>query len=863
MAFRDTFHNAIADLTCHHPRWVLLASVLVTAALGRIALTPLLNIDTDILNQLPQDMPEVQTYRRTVQRFGAPGHLYAVIETTNGEPNSALLASAAEAFSDIIDDPELVFGVRWSIDPETRDHFAEASGFARSLLLPGDQWHEVQAELFNAQESRLHVKRIHHLIRGPLPSRFVRAQMENPWRLRSHLRRRLLATRGPVSFDPQTGSFLSGDGRMQLVVIHPNKPATDLIFAQELMQHLENGAREIESSLDGKVDIGFVGPHAETLYDIRFLGQDVMSTAIASGICVIALFIIAFRRWSALLFVGIPLCLAIVWTLGLVALLIGHLTIVTCTFAAIVLGLGIDFGVHLYNRFLEDRLEGNRSHVSVRSALVEVGPGIFTGAVTTALAFFALLLTDFPGFRELGVIGGTGVLCCLLAMYFVMPSLLMVLHHRRPRSRYRQLTSFGLEAVADAVSRRPRATLVTGLMISAWLGLLAAAQLPPFDDDLFHMRELSDEQVGLRNRVNNRFRLPGQPLLVVARVGPNLQAALEANDVISERLVEVWGVHDIASVDSLRTLLPSEKSQEETRRAIEAFDPVVVSLQLREEAARTGLSRRAVQPAIDTLTAWREDVLSKPALRLSLASRSSLRRLVFNYVKHIGDEFHVITSVYPERARWSPSTKGRLISVLDTTVRRQMNLAPNAPLPLEFTGVSELVERLQALIKRDLALTVFVVTFGILAVLWMHFRSLRQALLVTLPSLAAVLWLLGLMAITQSPFNFINVLALPIIIGLGIDNGIHILERHHRSRGAHISHSVVKTGRAVVITSLSTILGFGALSLASFRGIQQMGLLALVGVALTLITSITLIPAMVETMGGRVGWRGLIRPDAG
>jgi predicted RND superfamily exporter protein len=861
LQLRDRFHGALATLTTRHPRWTIIGALLVSVVAFRLAVKPLENIDTDILRQLPHDMPEVEAYRRAVRDFGAFDYLYGVVETANGESNPALLIDAAGALARALDNPEFIFEVQWSLDPDTEEHLRGPSDTPRSLLLPAEQWPAVRNALLNPRALHRQVLRMRHLLTSPLPPRLVRRQIGNPWNIENRLRRRLLALRGPVAFDPRSGHMISGDGQMLLLVIRPLKPATDLLFAQELMQHADKAADEITKAFGNRVRIGFLGPHTETLYDTTLLQRDVLSTAIASGICVIALFIIAFRRWSAILFVGVPLGLGILWTLGLVGLMIGHLTIITCAFAAILLGLGNDFGVHLYNRFLEDRLEGHPTSQSVSTALMQVGPGIFTGAVTTAAAFFALLLSDFPGFRELGLIGGTGVLCCMASMYVVMPSLLMVLHHHRPRSRYQHLTSFGLEAVADAVARRPRATLLAGLIVTAWLGFLSLNLR--FDDSLFHLRDLPAEHQALLTRVQNRFHLPGQPLLLTASVGPDLQRALEVNDTIAGDLTRMAGEYDIAAIDSLRTILPSAGSQQRSRQQVGSLDIPSVGRDLISAAEGVDLSPRAVKPAVKWLKDWKAETQRAQPLRLTLSSRRSLRRLVTNYVTHDSDEFRVLTSVYPERSRMSAEEQSALVGRLRRDLKAQIDPPDAEAVRLEATGVTALVEELRDLVKRDLVLMVFVATLAVLAILWMHFRSMRHALLVTVPVLSGLLWTLGLMAAVGAPLNFINVLALPIIIGLSIDNGLHILERHRREEHGNIGEALVKTGRAVVVTSLSTILGFGALSLASFRGIQQMGILALVGTALSLIAVTTLIPATIDAAGGRRGWRGLIRPDEG
>lgn len=861
MGLRDRFHGGMATLTTRHPRWVIAVALLVTVLSGRLALVPLENIDTDILRQLPSDLPEVAAYRRAVHEFGALDHLYGVIEATQAEPDVPLLIAAAEGLARALENPEFVFEVQWSLDPDTQDHYGDAAGVTYGSLLPAEDWDAIRAELFSPEALRRQAIRQRHLLTSPLSGRFLRAQLAEPFGLSGQIQRRLLMTRSPIPFDPRSGHFLSPDQRMLLLVIRPFKPPTDLLFSQALMHHVREAAGQVERQFSGEIEIGFLGPHSETLYDTGLLRRDVMATGIASGLCVISLFIIAFRRWSAVLFVGLPLLFGNIWTLGLVGLFLSHLTIVTCAFAAIVLGIGIDFGIHLYNRFLEDRLQGHPTAESVRRALVEVGPGILTGALTTALAFFALLLTDFPGFRELGLIGGMGVICCLIAMYTVMPALLMILHHRRPRSRYQRLTSFGLEALADAIARRPRTTLLAALILTAWLGFLSLSLV--FDDNLFHLRDPPPSQVALRTRVTNQFRLPGQPLMLTLTAGPDLQTALQANDALSRRLSEIGGLFDFASIDSLRTLLPSESEQGRSLAAIGSLDVGAVTTQFASAAAEMGLSPEVTSPSETHLRAWIAATMASDPLRLSLASRRSLRRLVTNYVAHAGDQFRVLTTIYPQRMRLPAPDQETLLREASGAVRRVLDLPPGTEAPLEVTGLPALVDELRSLIKRDLALMVFVVTVSVVCVLWLHFGSIRTALLVTVPVLAALLWMLGLLAAAGKSLNFINVLAIPITIGLGMDNGLHILERMRSSANGRIDEALIHSGRAVVISSLSNMLGFGALSLASFRGIQEMGVLAIIGVALSLITSITLIPALIQTVGGRAGWRGLLKPDEG
>jgi hypothetical protein len=146
----------------------------------------------------------------------------------------------------------------------------------------------------------------------------------------------------------------------------------------------------------------FTGPHIENASGESDIRTDLTSTSLVSFIAVLLLFLVAFRQPEGALLVALPLAIGLIWTIGLASLFVDRITQVTLTFAAIMIGLSMDFAIHFYNRFSDDIRGGKSVEDALRIAIAQTGPSIVAGAITTGVAFFAMTLTRFEGFRQLG-----------------------------------------------------------------------------------------------------------------------------------------------------------------------------------------------------------------------------------------------------------------------------------------------------------------------------------------------------------------------------------------------------------------------------------------------------------------------------
>ncbi|MBA7652169.1 Protein-export membrane protein SecF [subsurface metagenome] len=165
---------------------------------------------------------------------------------------------------------------------------------------------------------------------------------------------------------------------------------------------------------------------------------------------------------------------------------------------------------------------------------------------------------------------------------------------------------------------------------------------------------------------------------------------------------------------------------------------------------------------------------------------------------------------------------------------------------IEITGVGIIASELKRLITKDFILATVLAFSGVFIMLFLHFRRLKIVILALIPLICGIIWMLGIMRLIGLRMNFVNIVVTPLILGIGIDDGIHIIHRYLEKRKEGVEDAIHHTGRAVVMTSLTTMVGFGSLVFAQYRGLATMGALALLGVGLCLIASLTILPALLK-----------------
>ena len=607
--------------------------------------------------------------------------------------------------------------------------------------------------------------------------------------------------------------------------------------------------------------------------------DSIIATILSLVICAL-LFIYSYRQTGRPLKATLCLIVGLGYTMGYTTLVVGHLNILTVTFLPILIGLAIDFGVHLITRYEEELRRGRSVPVALQKAMVNTGLGIFTGALTTAGAFFAMALTDFKGIQEMGIITGGGMLICLVPMMTLLPVLLSrgTQNTMDRRGHGRKPTR---EIIEQFWLQRPRMALV----FTAILCLLAVTQFHKiyFDYNLLNMQSKGLPAVVFEHKLIDSS---SKSVLFAASVATNAAHARE----LERRFTNLTTV---ASVDSMAGFLGRQSDEKlaligkikEDLATLQFPSPdprpadvKALSLTLWSLRGYLGLAVEAVQaePKRDevllghlialrkSIDEFRHTMLNGDAKAVGDklgAYQTALLQDVGNTFKalrtqdnsgagrvedlpsqlrsrFVGKTGKLLLQVNPKQDVWDHDNQQRFVQELRTV-------------DPDITGTPIQLLEYTTLLKDSYIQAAWYALGAIIVLVFMHFRNVPCVILALLPVAIGTTWMLGMMGVTGTPFNPANIMTLPLVIGIGVTNGIHILNRFAEEQNPSIL--ALSTGKAVLVSALTTIAGFGSLIPAKHQGIASLGIVMSVGVAACMLAALTFLPALL-TLLIKWGW---------
>lgn len=669
----------------------------------------------------------------------------------------------------------------------------------------------------------------------------------------------------------EQGSYITfAKGRIYLVTAYAKSEALSGEAVRRLRELVEVTRAEVPG-----VNVGVTG---EPVLEQDEMAQSQKDTTVASVVSLVIcalIFIYGYQETGRPVKATICLVVGLGYTMGFATLVVGHLNILTITFVPILIGLAIDFGVHLVTRYEEELHHGRTEEEALTRALVFTGQGIFTGAFTTAGGFLAMNFTQFKGIQEMGIICGGGLLVCLIPMLTLLPVLLLrgrqnVIDHTQAGQPDRRAQ------IEQLWLRRP---LVVGAIT---LGLCAAAVTQArkvyFDYNLLNMQsaglpavvfeqkliESADKSVlfgavvadslaqaaQLEARIKQLPAVAGVDSLsrfinedqthklelvrqIKTEIRPIQFADADARPVnVPELSRTLWGLHGY-----LGLALDEVKDQEpELRGQLAALREAIGELRktMLEGAPATteahGVKLAIFQQALfndirETFHAMQTQDDRAP-LRIEDMPRTLRDRFVGVTGKHL-------LQVYPKRNVWQREHQEEFVAQLRT-------VDPNA------TGTPVQLYEYTTLLKQSYEEAAWYSLAAIAVLVFLHFRSLGAVVLALVPVGIGSLWLLGWMGLRDVPFNPANIMTLPLVIGIGVTNGIHILNRFAEEQ--HPGILARSTGKAVLVSGLTTIAGFGSLMLAQHQGIASLGQVMAVGTTTCMVAGLTFLPALLNLL---------------
>lgn len=544
------------------------------------------------------------------------------------------------------------------------------------------------------------------------------------------------------------------------------------------------------------VDIGLTGKPVLQADEMSTANNDMMRASVGSLVVITVLFIIVFRGIRRPLLAVAAFAIASAWTYGAATILVGRLTLLSTVFMLVLVGAGLDYGVHVVSRYGEMRRRFARAE-AVRAALVSVGPGTITGAIGSASVFFLALATDFGGLRELGIVAGTGLLLCAIAMVTVLPALLALAGDERGVEGHVAIPKVAMPKVAMPKVAVPKA-------ISPPTALSAIALAPP---------RVSTMLMACVPIVACLLGLPwafGFQSNLLELQSSNLASVRWERRLFEDSPGASW--YAVSMADSLERVAALEVSAQHATAI--ARTESVLSLVKLDTPARAAL-RKQVADAVDApLVALTNPTPASEAARWIIEGaqaslRDALPAAVRDRMVSPGGKF--LVQYFPSVDAWEEAPLASFVA----SVHRIDPTATGVPV----TQLNSILDMRNAF-TRVSWLSIIAVTL----IAWFDFRRMSATLLATATVLAGVAMTLGLMPMMGIELNLANFFAIPMLIGLGIDSAVHIIHRARQDPA-----QLATTVRAVAFTALTTAIGFGSLVIAEHRGMRSLGLAMGVG----------------------------------
>jgi len=649
-----------------------------------------------------------------------------------------------------------------------------------------------------------------------------------------------------ANFDLNWGSgnrFFSKDNKALLIIAEPRQSAMDYNFAGQVMrwtrEHIRSMTAEPEVR-DSGVRATAAGAYVFAEQEHQLIETNIRRISLISIVGNLLLCLVIYPRIPLLLLSLVPAGLGIVWTTGVASFYPGQVNLISLSFIAILAGLGDDQIVHFFNRVPQEWtkagvLNDGTLNDAVLRTFETTGLSVFFCIVTAAIATASLATASFKGLSEFGFILTVGMFMMMLHTLFTVPALLQlwwrVRKPRAPQAITFRLLPFVARKSVEFVGRHTR--LVVGLGLGAFLLSLVFLPTIKFEKH-FEITGADNPAMAAQNLLSARFGIEGSPHLLLITGGE--QEVLDRAEELTARLEEYRQRGVIKSIFSPTILLPSARTQSERASSLASVNFGASARALEDALRENGFRAEPVQPFIERLRKLGQDRgrVSDP-ITLETAAKFLPPALLNNSIRKTGDGSYVAAiSFYgtdPDAVEVVPE------SVVETW-RKQFG---------QFVEFSyEKINRdLQRLVLHDSQRAMGWTAAGILLVVYLSFRNLRVSLIVLIPIIFGIVTTFGLLLLVRHHFSFISITAIPLIIGIGIDNGIHLVRRYQENERNEILVITKASGAALIQSNLTTIVGFGALMTSSFAPLVEMGLVTSLGVALALAGGLLLIPAVI------------------
>ena len=789
---------------CHPIRTYYLVILAVAAAVtaGGAYLASKLKIDTDLAALLPDSFESVQALKRMEGEVGGTSQLRLALKS--GDFDAAV--RLADRLSEALLESEYVGSVDYQNDVE----FYESHALLFLDVEELDSLYDAVQRAIDKEKQAVNPFMVDDLF-GPPPGEAAGGGDD------------LAEWEEKYAGELPTRYYVNADSTVLVLSVNPADAGANLDYSRRMVADVRRVIASVEpTSFAPDMEVYYGGNIKNRVDELEAITRDVLGTAGLGVTGVFLLLVVFYRRLVIPILLSVILMGSMAWTFGLTFLLIGQLNTITAFLFVVLFGMGIDVGIHGTSRYLESRQAGLHPEGAMHRMVCQTGAAQATSVATTAAAFFILMFLEFRGFSELGLIVGIGLIFSWFAMVIVLPAL-FVAAEKLGLMRVKQIPGKKLDSESEPLIGA-RTTVAAAAVLTLVLGYMFTQV--SFQYDFTNLRIITQEREQYARVTTGVFTRSESPAIVITDTPQEVQEVVDAvreimrTDTVSPT---VESVRSILSVVPLRQEEKIERIQRLKALVEEEALPVVEGDDLRRVEKLMGFL------SVEESFAW-EDFPAKD------------RGQFQNKQGEPGNFVLIYPSVALRDGRNAMAFRDDIGTIV-TPSGKEYHAGSSNLIVADMLSMIELEGPIAAAMALGM---VFII-------LLIDFRSVKAALFVMTPVVVGVLWMGGLMKLFGMQLNFFNVVVFPSVIGMGDDAGVHMYHRYLQEGRKSLPFVMKRTGLAVLLSMVTTVVGYAGLLNAHHPGLQSMGYLAIMGLTTTLLTAYFVLPALLEVFDRKKG----------
>ncbi|OHD65086.1 MAG: hypothetical protein A2176_02385 [Spirochaetes bacterium RBG_13_51_14] len=865
---------------------------LITIALG--AFIPRLIISSSQQDLIPKDDPEQAKYIKFNKEFGASDNLIIVLEG-----DSDVLKKYADNFgAEIEKEKKWVKSIFYKIDASVlikrAPLYVSVKDLNKSLELLKQQKGWI-GKIQNINSLYALIQEITKSFQEPNTDVSIESAtsiisflnalfgewndwISNPQQIKLKLAEKLsMAGFTQLAMLQSQGYLFSRDFKMMFIFVQPRSYSDEITYLRPFIADIHKACDRVffaHPELKKKIKVAFTGMPAHVHTETEIIYTDVGGAGIASVIFVSLVLLIGFRSLKKMIIGVIPTVAGLVISLGLITIIIGRLNLISSSFLAVLFGIGIDFSIYLLQRTEEELGNGLSMNDAIYKSVVLTSRSIISGGLTTSLAFFALTLSKFQGYSELGMAAGIGLIVVMITTFAMMPSLLMLIPVE-PRDYHLKETIYE----TAKLEKKKFHLVILGVSAVVTAFSIFAATRMKMDYNVLKLLPRNTESTVYQNKMEENSDYKMSFAMITDK---NLNHLKEITDKVKK-------LTTVSKVDSLAELIPPE--QEEKIRIIKKIKPLLGNFRVvltdnhhsdtdyvkvlgqihsyleeaQEKAFAGGQSRlvKEIDVLMNNINAIKEKLsMDKNGIALSRTKRFE-RELFINFEKAtqiVRESFNpaIITeATFPKEiiGRFkSPqgtyvamvSPKGSIwdIDFLDRFVNELKKVAPSVT---GFPVTHRVYVRQAASAVFGAMIFSFLI---ILLLLIIDFWKMKMAgvLLSLMPLFIGMLWLQMVLYLFKIEYNVANIAGLPLLLGLGIVYGLRMVHRWKEDMTITAFAATKTTGRGLAFAAFAIMVGLFSIVPARHKAVSAFGIILLIGIISCMFTALVILPAVIDVI---------------